>query len=504
MTSRVDLYPSLRHADSFYIGGRWVRSRTGDMIDVIDSMTEQPCFQVAGADPADMGLAVQAARTAFDDGPWPRMSSRERGEYLRAFAAELGTAAAGEELGQIWPRESGTLHAIAVKTAAKAAGAFEFYADLAETFAYETRAEPGRWGGQGTAGYAALAREPVGVVGAIIPWNGPLAIIVNKVPAALMVGCTIGHKASPEAPGEAYMFAEMADRIGLPPGVVNVVTADREASEALVTDERVDKISFTGSTATGRRIGALCGDRVARCTLELGGKSAAVVLDDADIPSAACHLADAASVFAGQSCAALTRMIVPRNRHDEFVEVLADRYSQVRVGDPFDPETQMGPVATRAQRDRILDYIDHGVADGATLVTGGGRPGHLDRGWYVEPTVFADVDNSSVIAQDEIFGPVVSVIAADDERHAIQLANATRFGLNNAVFTPDIYRARRVAGQLRSGTVGHNEFRVDLSVGFGGYKQSGLGREGGLEGPLEFLETKTLLLDSAPSAAPGR
>jgi acyl-CoA reductase-like NAD-dependent aldehyde dehydrogenase len=383
-----------------------------------------------------------------------------------------------------------------------AAGGFEFYADFAEEFAYEERVRPSDWGRHGEAGYAMLAREPVGVVGAIIPWNGPLNIIVNKIPAALMVGCTIVVKASPEAPGEAYMFAEMAERIGLPPGVINVVTADRAASESLVTDRRVDKISFTGSTATGRRIGALCGERIARCTLELGGKSAAVILDDADFGAAAEHLADAAALLAGQSCAALTRMIVPRNRHDEFVEALANRFSQLKVGDPFDPETQMGPVSNRRLRDRVLDYIAKGVSEGATLVTGGGRPSHLDRGWYIEPTVFANVDNSSTIAQEEIFGPVLSVIAADDERQAIDLANATDFGLNNAVFTPDIERARRVAGQLRSGTVGHNELRVDLGVGFGGYNQSGIGREGGLEGPLEFLETKTLLLDSRPSGAP--
>jgi acyl-CoA reductase-like NAD-dependent aldehyde dehydrogenase len=495
MTLPKDL-PSLRHADRFFIGGEWVKPESDATIDVIDSGTEEFFFRVAEAKDADIQRAVGAARSAFDDGPWPRMSPLERADHLRAIAAELKTR--GDEHGEIWPRESGVLHVIATNYVVAAAGAFEYYADLARTFPFEETATPSQWGGTG-AEFALLVREPVGVVGAIIPWNGPLNIIANKLPAALIAGCTVIVKASPEAPGEVYMLAEIADAVGLPPGVINVLTADRPVSEMLVRDPGVDKISFTGSTAAGRRIGSICGERVARCTLELGGKSAAVVLDDADMEAAAATLAGQACLLAGQSCAALTRIIVPATRHDEFVETLASTFSQVKVGDPFDPETQMGPLATSRQRDRVEGYIAKGVAEGATLVTGGGRPSYLERGWYVEPTVFGRVENSSTIAQEEIFGPVLSVIAASDERDAVAIANDTIYGLNASVYTPDIDRARRVAGQLRSGTVGHNAFRYDLGIGFGGFKQSGMGREGGEEGLRSFLETKTLLLDDHPA-----
>lgn len=342
-------------------------------------------------------------------------------------------------------------------------------------------------------------REPVGVVGAIIPWNAPLMLTAYKVAPALLAGCTVILKASPEAPGEAYVLAEVAESVGLPAGVLNVVTADREVSELLVRDPRVDKITFTGSTAAGRKIASICGERIARVTLELGGKSAAVILDDMDLGVAASTLAGAECFLSGQVCSSLTRIVVSRSRHDEFVDALASAFSQIRVGDPFDAETQMGPLAMSRQRDRVESYIAKGVADGATLATGGGRPEHLDRGWFIEPTVFGNVDNSSPIAQDEIFGPVLSVIPADDERDAVKIANDTIYGLNASVFTTDVDRAREVAGQLRSGTVGHNNFRTDFGVAFGGFKQSGIGREGGTEGLLPFLETKTVILEGTPS-----
>jgi acyl-CoA reductase-like NAD-dependent aldehyde dehydrogenase len=281
--------------------------------------------------------------------------------------------------------------------------------------------------------------------------------------------------------------------------VLNVVTADREVSELLVRDPRVDKITFTGSTGAGRRIASICGDRIARCTLELGGKSAAVILDDMDLAAAATTLARAECFLSGQVCSSLTRIVVTRRRHDELVEALAGTFSRVRVGDPFDGETQMGPLVASRQRDRVEGYIARGVADGAMLAAGGGRPKDLDRGWFVEPTVFGNVDNSSVIAQEEIFGPVLSVIPAADEQHAIAVANDTIYGLNASVFTNDVDRAREVAGQLRSGTVGHNAFRTDFGIAFGGFKQSGIGREGGREGLLPFLETKTVILEGRPA-----
>ena len=257
----------------------------------------------------------------------------------------------------------------------------------------------------------------------------------------------------------------------------------------------MDKISFTGSTAAGRKIGAICGGRIARFTLELGGKSAAVILDDADLGSAAQSLAAAECILAGQVCASLTRIVVSERRHDELVEALAASFSQVRVGNQFDEASQMGPLAARRQRDRVEGYIAKGIEGGARLATGGGRPKDLDRGWYVEPTVFGNVDNSSVIAQEEIFGPVLSVIPARDEADAVRIANDTIYGLNSAVYTADVERAREVAAQIRAGTVGHNGFKSDATIGFGGFKQSGIGREGGLQGLQPFLETKTVLLD---------
>src|SRR5580698_7567047 len=283
-----------------------------------------------------MTRAVGAARQAFDEGPWPRLSHEQRAEYLRAIATELEGRT--EDLGQIWPRESGVLHFIAKASVPGAARTYDYYAGLAETFPFEEEAQPSMGGKFGL-----MVREPVGVVGAIIPWNAPLSLITYKIAPALIAGCTVILKASPEAPGEAYLMAEIAEAVGLPAGVLNVVTADREVSELLVRDPRVDKITFTGSTAAGRRIASLCGERIARCTLELGGKSAAIILDDMDLAAAAASLAGAECMLAGQVCSSLTRIIVSRQRHDELVEALAGAFSQVRVGDPFDSNTQMGP-----------------------------------------------------------------------------------------------------------------------------------------------------------------
>jgi aldehyde dehydrogenase (NAD+) len=315
----------------------------------------------------------------------------------------------------------------------------------------------------------------------------------------MLAGCTAVLKASPEAPGAAYLIAEAAEAAGLPPGVLNVVTADREVSELLVRDPRVDKIALTGSTAAGRRIASIMAERIGRYTLELGGKSAALILDDADLEAAAAKLAAAECLLTGQVCASLTRIIVPRRRHDEFAELLGHNFSQKRVGSTFDPESEMGPLAMASQRDRVEGYVAKGIDEGATLVTGGGRPKHLDRGYFIEPTVFANVDNAQTIAREEIFGPVLSVIPADSEEDAIRIANDSPYGLNASVFTKDPDKARYVAGELQSGTVGHNGFCIDLAISFGGFKQSGIGREGGREGLLPYLEVKTVLLDAPPA-----
>jgi acyl-CoA reductase-like NAD-dependent aldehyde dehydrogenase len=483
----------LARTDRFFIGGKWVAGSSSDTIDVIDSATEQVYFSVAEARAADMDRAIAAARTAFDEGPWPRMAHAERAGYMRAFGKEL--AARADVIGQMWPRESGVLARVAEHSAPGAAAVWDYYAGLADTYPFEEQRPP-TLGGE----FGLLVREPVGVVGAIVPWNAPLSLAVYKLAPAFLAGCTAVLKASPEAPGAAYLLAEVAQAVGLPAGVLNVVTADREVSELLVRDPRVDKIAFTGSTAAGRRIASICGERIARYTLELGGKSAAVILDDADLDATAMTIAGSECFLSGQVCSSLTRLVISRDRHDEFVDKLAGIFSQVKVGDPFDPESQMGPLAMERQRDRVEGYIATGVEEGAKLITGGGRPKHLDRGYYIEPTVFGNVNNHSTIAREEIFGPVLSVIPADDEENAINIANDTIYGLNASVFTEDVERARHVAGRLRSGTVGHNNFRTDFGIAFGGFKQSGVGREGGVEGLLPYLETKTVILEGTPEA----
>ena len=480
------------HPDRFFIDGDWVTPSSDATIDVIDSSNEEVFLTVAEAQAADMERAIAAARNAFDNGPWPFLSHSERAEYLRRLSKEL--SARSDALGEIWPRESGILAIMAKYAAPAFATTFDYYAGLADTFAFEERAQP-----TGGGAFGLIVREPVGVVGAIIPWNAPIQLAIYKMAPALLAGCTVILKASPEAPGVAYLLAECAEAAGLPAGVFNALTADREVSEMLVRDPRVDKIAFTGSTAAGRRIASLCGERIARYTLELGGKSAGLIMDDADLAQAAAAISGAECMISGQVCSSLTRLIVPRKRHDEFVDALASTFSKVVVGDPFDPATQMGPLAMERQRDKVLDLIEQGKNE-AKLVTGGGRPAHLERGYYVEPTVFADVDNSMTIAQEEIFGPVLSVIPAADEDDAIRIANDSIYGLNASVFTADADKARAVAARLRSGTVGHNGFRTDFGIAFGGFKQSGIGREGGTEGLLPYLETKTVILDSTPTA----
>ena len=477
--------------DSVFIGGRWAAPSSTARFDVMTASTEEVFYRVAAAQKDDIIAAVAAAREAFDRGPWPRMTHAERAGYLRRIAEVTQTRTA--DLANIWTSQTGVINGMAHFTAKSIPSVFSYYASMAESFPFEEQHKP-RAGGK----VGLLVREPVGVVGAIIPWNGPLLMIAYKVAPALLAGCTIILKASPEAPGEAYVMAEICEAAGLPKGVFNVVTADREVSELLVRHPGVDKISFTGSSAAGKKIGAICADRVARCTLELGGKSAAVILDDYDLGEAAQSIAGSGRLLTGQICSCLTRVVVSRKRHDDLVDALSASFSATKVGDPFDKTTEMGPLVSARQRDRVEGYIAKGVAEGARLSAGGGRPKALSRGYFVEPTVFSNVDNDMIIAREEIFGPVLSVIPADNERDAIDIANDSEFGLNASVFTNDPQRAYQAARELRSGTVGHNSFRTDLSIAFGGFKQSGVGREGGTEGLRPFLEAKTVILEGSP------
>lgn len=487
-----EAFAPLRHPDRLYINGEWRRPSSDATITVIAPATEQPYARVADAQVADIDAAVSAARQAFDTGPWPRMTPVERASYLIAIGNALDERSS--DVAAIWPNEMGILHRTAEGFAGAIGGVYRYYAGLADGFPFEEVHVP--LTGQGT---GLLVREAVGVVGAIIPWNGPISLIAWKLAPALLAGCTVVIKASPEAPGHALLMAEIAEQVGLPPGVVNVLTADRDASEALVRHSGVDKITFTGSTIAGRRIASILGDRVARYTLELGGKSAAVVLDDYDIEAAATTLAQRSCLLTGQVCASISRIVVPRHLHDQMVEALAAHMGRIKVGDPFDPQSDMGPLATKRQRDRVEGYIAGALADGATLAAGGARPAHLDRGFFIQPTVFGHVDNHSRLAREEIFGPVLAVIPAESEDDAVAIANDSDFGLAGAVYTNDVDRAYAIMRRMRTGTVSHNAPRIDFGIAFGGFKQSGVGREGGREGLLPFLETKTLLLDGTPS-----
>jgi aldehyde dehydrogenase (NAD+) len=491
---------SLRSPDRLFIDGKWVKPSSDDTFQVINPSTEEPLVRVALAQDADIARAVDAAHRAFYEGPWPTTPPQERADVLRRIADKLEVRA--HELSWMRSGEMGVIYSASTHMTQSDIGYFRSFADVGDKYEWVERHRPTSAGGVGISstggGVGLLAREPVGVVGAIVPWNGPLTLIACKIGPALLAGCTVVLKASPEAPYAALAVAEVVEDLGLPPGVVNVVTADRGPSEALVRDPRVDKITFTGSTAVGRRISAICADRIGRVTLELGGKSAAIVLDDYDVNEAAQRIARFAIRMTGQVCSSLTRIIVSRSRHDEMVEALSHCFAKVRVGDARNLESEMGPLAMRRQLDRVQNYVKTAVAEGAVLAHGGGRPAGLDRGFFIEPTVFGHVDNHSTIAREEVFGPVLSVIPADSEQHAVQMANDTIYGLNNSIFTSDIDHAYQIARRLRSGTVGHNLFRGDMGISFGGFKQSGIGREGLVEGLSEFVESKTIILDGEP------
>jgi acyl-CoA reductase-like NAD-dependent aldehyde dehydrogenase len=436
-----------------------------------------------------MDKAVAAARKAFDTGPWPTMAPSVRAEYLRKMAAHLGARAG--EIEAAFIAEIGVLASFAPIAAMTGTGTFVTYADMAEGYEWVKRQPSAMIPGHD----ALVVREPVGVVAAIVPWNMPYAIMAQKVAPALIAGCTVIMKPSPETPLEAYLIAEAAEAAGIPAGVINLVPSHRDAADHLVRHKGVDKIAFTGSTAAGRRIASVAGERIARVTLELGGKSPAIVLDDFPTEAAAKILARTITVLSGQVCAMLSRAIVPAARHDEIAEAIAAEMRTVKVGVPTDPASEMGPIAMKRQLERIEYYVEKGKEEGATLVTGGRRPAHLNSGYYFEPTLFSNVDNAMTIAQEEIFGPVLALIAARDEEHAIEIANDSDFGLNAAVLTNDPEAAYRVGRRLRAGNVGHNGMKADFSLPFGGFKQSGIGREGGVEGLAPYLETKTMLIE---------
>jgi betaine-aldehyde dehydrogenase len=363
----------------------------------------------------------------------------------------------------------------------------DFYASLADGYAIEeTRA--------GMFGPVVVRKEAMGVVGAIIPWNVPLFEAVMKVAPAVVAGCTVVLKPAPETPLDAYAFAEIMEEAGLPKGVLSILPAGREVGEYLVTHPLVDKVTFTGSTAAGKKIGAACGALLRPVTLELGGKSAAIILDDADVATVVPQLLDAGVMNNGQACVAQTRILASKAKYGEVLEAVTEAVAALKVGDPLDPTTQIGPLVAERQRERVLGLIEQGRSEGAQVTTGGGRP-DIDKGWFVEPTVFGQVDNKMTIAQEEIFGPVLSVIGYDDVDDAVRIANDSPYGLSGSVWSADADRATDIARQVRTGTITVNHFGMAFGAPFGGYKDSG--RELGPEGVDAFMEKKALSLDPA-------
>jgi aldehyde dehydrogenase (NAD+) len=476
--------------DRFYIGGQWAAPASAARIDVTEAATEEHAGSVPEGTEADIDAAVDAARKAFDDPEgWATWSPEQRGAVLERFAVAL--EARGAETARRVSVQNGMPIWLAQSfEAGFPALLLRYYTGLVAAGQEEVRA--------GMLGKKSLIRrDPVGVVAAIVPWNVPQAISFLKLAPALAAGNAVVLKPAPETVLDAFLMAEAALEAGLPPGVLNVVPGGREVGAYLVAHPGVDKVSFTGSTAAGRTIAETCGRLLRPVTLELGGKSAAIVRDDADLATSAESFFGATLLNNGQICWLSTRVLAPRSRYDEVVEAVTGLAQSLKIGNPLEAETMVGPLVSDRQRDRVESYIAKGKADGGRLTTGGGRPAGLDRGWYVEPTIFADVDPRATIAQEEIFGPVLAVIPYSDEQEAVAIANDSEYGLGGSVWTADPERGAAFARKVRSGTVGVNGYVNDPFAPFGGVKSSGMGRELGPEGLQPFQVLKTIYLDQA-------
>jgi aldehyde dehydrogenase (NAD+) len=477
---------AMEQRDAFLIGGRWVAPADSATLEVVSPITEDRIGRVPQAASADIDAAVASAREAFDNGPWPRMTVRERGEYLIRAGKILSSRL--EETVRLQIDEMGAPYSfMSALTAASVSGIAGVVNSVAAVDQCEIR--------DGVAGKIAVTRQPVGVVAGIIPWNGPVLAAMSKILSAVLTGCTIVLKPAPETPLSCYLIADALVEAGLPAGVVSIVPGGREAGEHLVRHPAVNRVTFTGSTAAGARVAAICGGHLKSVTLELGGKSAAIVLPDADIDRRVPTLIGGALPNTGQICNATTRVLVPRQRRDEIVARLVDRVGAMKVGNPHEPDTDFGPLVAARQRDRVEEYLRIGRAEGARVVAGGGRPAGFDVGWYVEPTIFVEVDNSMRIAREEIFGPVLAVIDYDGEDEAVAIANDSDYGLGGAVYTEDIDHGFAVARRIETGSCRVNEAPMGGAGGpFGGVKRSGLGRENAREGHEGYYNVKTISL----------
>lgn len=475
------------HAGRVYIGGRWQAPSRDGVLEVVSPHTEAVIARLAAPGAADADAAVAAARAAFEHGPWRHTPVAERVAAIHDLADRYTERE--PEIAALVTAEMGAPARFARSAHARLPGVMmRALADVAAEFRWEeTR--------RGYLGADVLVRhEPVGVVAAIVPWNMPVFLTVAKLIPALLAGCSVVLKPSPETPLDAYLMAELLSESDIPPGVVSILPGDGALGAHLVAHPGVDKVSFTGSTAAGRQVAAACAPALRRVSLELGGKSAAIVLDDADPEQVATGAQVAALMNGGQACVAQTRILVPRSRYREHVDALSEMVWKLRVGDPADAATDIGPLVSARQRDRVHGYLESGVRDGARAVVGGpGVPPGCERGWYVRPTLFTEVDPEMRIAREEIFGPVITVLAHDGDDEAVALADATEYGLSGSVWSADPQRALAVARRIRSGTVGINAaYSMDPVAPFGGVKASGTGREFGREGLTGYLTTKSV------------
>jgi len=484
---------ALKGEPRMLIDGELVESSSGETFDNINPATEDVLGQAAEATQEDLNRAIAAARRAFDETDWS--TNRE----LRARCLEQLKAAlegAKEELREVIVAEAGSPVALTyVAQLDEPLNGFGFWIELAKNYDFER--DRGNAVSSGLPSRGVEVREPIGVVGAITPFNFPLMLTLNKIGPALAAGCTVVHKAAPETPWTSAILGRLiAEKTDIPAGVVNVLTSSKDnIGAALVAHPDVDMITFTGSTDTGRKILASAAGTVKRVHLELGGKSASIVLDDADLAMATGFLASMACAHSGQACARHTRALIPRSRYEEATGILTAMFQGLKCGDPTDAQFLHGPQITAEQRDRVLQQIDRAAAEGAKIAAGGGKPADMDRGYWVEPTLLLDVDPNSLTATEEIFGPVLAVIPYDDEDDAVRIANDSIYGLSAGVWGANEERAMKVARRIRAGTISINlSMFVTSSWPFGGYKQSGQGREGGLQGFEEFLETKMVSL----------
>lgn len=473
---------------SFFIDGGWRAPAGSATIPVISPLTEEQFGSVPEATTADVDAAVEAARTAFRSSGWRDLSPADRAAHLRRFADELDKRA--EDRASAVTSENGMPIALArFAEGAAPVQLLRYYADLVEsTPVEETRTS------QPLPGSTIVRREAIGVVGAIAPWNFPAILSMFKIAPALAAGCTVVLKPSPETSLDAYVLAEAAIAADLPAGVLNIVNGGSEIGRHLVSHPHVDKVAFTGSTPAGREIGRVCGELIRPVTLELGGKSAALVLDDADLEQTVGGLATASLLNTGQTCYMSTRILVPGSRYDEYLDAISAMCASLPVGDPKDENVAVGPLASGRHRDRVLSLIERGRTEGGTVTTGGGTPSGVDRGFFVEPTVFAGIDNSATIAREEVFGPVLTVLRYDDVDDAIALANDSSYGLGGTVWTSDPDRGVDVARRVETGSFGVNYFNLDWGSPFGGVKASGIGRELGPEGLAAYQNLKSIFL----------